>query len=217
MSPFPLRPKQQALLVVDMQNDFLREGAPQEVAAGREIVPTVARLIEAYRTAERPVMFTRFLAGPNESLMTIWSPECGPEQRSCWPGHQRRYLDRSEPLEGPAVIDELEPRPDEFVVDKYGYSAFHNTVLHDVLTANGCTQVVVVGVITQICVEDTVRHGFHHGFEMVVVPQGVASFDPDLHDAAIRNLAMKYAAVVDVERVEEAILTPTTTSQTSRD
>jgi nicotinamidase-related amidase len=74
-------------------------------------------------------------------------------------------------------------------------------VLRDALAACGCTQVVVVGVITQICVEDTVRQGFHHGLEMVVVPEGVASFDQELHDAALRNLGMKYAAVVPIDEV----------------
>jgi nicotinamidase-related amidase len=196
MTPFPLRPERQALLVVDMQNDFLRVGAPQEVPEGRDIIPAIAELITAYRHAGRPVIFTRFLAGPTKTLMTIWSPECGEEQRSCWPGHLRRYGDRTEELEGPAVVDELAPLPGETIVDKYGYGAFHSTILRDALAASGCTQVVVTGVITQICVEDTVRQGFHHGLEMVVVPDGVASFDQELHDAALRNLGMKYAAVV---------------------
>jgi nicotinamidase-related amidase len=201
VTPFPLRPERQALLVVDMQNDFLRVGAPQEVAEGRDIIPAIAGLVDAYRAARRPVLFTRFLAGPAKTLMTIWSPECGEEQRSCWPGHLRRYGDRPDELEGPAVVDELAPLPGETVVDKYGYGAFHSTVLRDALAACGCTQVVVVGVITQICVEDTVRQGFHHGLEMVVVPEGVASFDQELHDAALRNLGMKYAAVVPIDEV----------------
>jgi nicotinamidase-related amidase len=201
MTPFPPRPDAQALVVVDMQNDFLRSGAPQEVAEGRDIIPTVARLISSFRQRRRPVLYTRFLAGPLRTLMTVWSPECGEEQRSCWPGHRRRYADRTEELEGADVVDELTPRPDELIVDKYGYGAFHHTVLLDALTARGCDQIVVCGVITQICVEDTVRQGFHHGLEMVVVRDGVASFDQELHSATLRNLAMKFAAVVGSEEV----------------
>jgi nicotinamidase-related amidase len=201
MSPFPLRAERQALLVVDMQNDFLRVGAPQEVPEGRAIIPTVRMLLDAFREAGRPVLFTRFLAGPTRTLMQIWSPECGEEQRSCWPGHRRRYADRPDELEGPDVVDELAPRADETIVDKYGYGAFHSTILRDALAAKGCTQVVVTGVITQICVEDTVRQGFHHGLEMVVVPDGVASFDQTLHDAALRSLGMKYAAIVPADEV----------------
>ncbi|MCH8155822.1 MAG: cysteine hydrolase, partial [Proteobacteria bacterium] len=120
--------------------------------------------------------------------MTLWSPECGDAERSCWPGHRRRYADRPHELEGSEVVDEIMPRPDELIVDKYGYGAFHNTILRDALRAQNCDQVVVCGVITQICVEDTVRQGFHHGLEMVVVHDAVAdrkSFLLGLHQADI--------------------------------
>lgn len=199
MTAFPLSPEHQALLVVDMQNDFLRVGAPQEVPSGRDIIPTVARLLNGFRAAGRPVLFSRFLAGPEQTLMWTWSPECGPEQRSCWPGHRRRYDDRPGELPGADVVDELAPRPDEVVIDKYGYGAFHHTILADALHARGCSQVVTCGVITQICVEDTVRQGFHHGFEMVVVRDAVASFDAALHEATLRSLAMKYAVTLDAD------------------
>jgi nicotinamidase-related amidase len=205
MMPFPLRPSAQALVVVDMQNDFLRVGAPQEVPEGRAVIPTVARLVEGFRAARRPVVYTRFLAGPARTLMTVWSPECGDEQRSCWPGHRRKYEDRRDELEGPDVVDELTPQADELIVDKYGYGAFHNTVLHDGLRARGCDQVVVCGVITQICVEDTVRQGFHLGLEMVAVRDAVASFDAELHEATLRNLGMKFAAVLEADSVLDAL------------
>jgi nicotinamidase-related amidase len=197
LTAFPLQPGAQALLVVDMQNDFLRVGAPQEVPRGRDVISVVVHLVNAFRAAGRPVIYTRFLAGPGRTLMMTWSPECGPEMRSCWLGHQREYADCVGPREGAAVVDELASRPDELVVDKYGYGAFHNTLLEDALLARGVTQVVVTGVVTQICVEDTVRQGMQRGFEMVVVRDGVASFDEELHRCSLRNLEMKFAIVVD--------------------
>lgn len=205
-APFTVRPERQALLVVDMQNDFLRVGAPQEVPEGRAILDTVRALIDTFEQHGRPIIYTRFLAGPNRTLMTVWSPECGPEQRSCWPGHKRTYADRPGiRLEGAAVVDELTPSDEAIVIDKYGYGAFYNTALEDVLRAHHCEQVVVTGVITQICVEDTVRQGFHRGFEMIVVGEAVASFDPELHRATLRNLEMKFAAVMDAAEVRRAI------------
>jgi nicotinamidase-related amidase len=180
-----------------MQNDFLRPTAPQELPAGRGIVPTIAALADHFRRNGRPVVYTRFIAGPGETLMTLWSPECGPDQRSCWLGEERSYPDRDGPRQGAAVVDELAPHPGELVLDKYGYGAFHNTPLQDVLAALGVRQVVVTGVVTQICVEDTIRQGMQRGFEMVLVSDGVASFDEELHRATLRNVAMKFGVVVD--------------------
>lgn len=204
-APFPLRPDEQGLVVVDMQNDFVRDGAPQEVPDARAMVAVVRDLLAAFRAGGRPVIFTRFITGPGRTLMWAFSPECADELRSCWPGHQRLYRDRSEELEGPAIIDELSPLPGELVVDKYGYNAFYNTHLSDALHARGVTQVVVAGTVTQICVEDTVRGGFHHNLEMVVVRDAVASFDPELHSASLRGMAMKYALVVSSDAVLDGL------------
>lgn len=204
MHPFPLRPRSQALVVVDMQNDFVREGAPQEVPDARAILPTLQRLIEMFRVAGRPVIYTRFMAGPKRTLMWTWSPECGEEHKSCWPGHFRKYLDGDRELEGPAVVDELRPEPGDRVIDKYGYGAFHNTNFLDTLHALGIDQLVVTGTVTQICVEETVREGFHENVEMVVVRDGVASFDAQLHEATLKNLAMKFARVATAEEVVSA-------------
>jgi nicotinamidase-related amidase len=192
--PFPLEPERQALLVVDMQNDFVRPGAPQEVADARATIPVIATLLEAFRAANRPVVFTRFSAGPQRTLLWTWSPQCGPELRSCWPGVPRLYEDGQE-LAGHDVVPELEPLDGESVVDKYGYGSFHNTMLEDVLRAQAVSQVVAVGTVTQICVEETVREGFHRGFEMVMVRDAVSSFDPELHAATLRNIGMKFGRV----------------------
>jgi nicotinamidase-related amidase len=203
--PFPLRPESAGLVVVDMQNDFVRAGAPQEVADARNIIPTIQRLVAAFRASGRPVLYTRFIAGPRRTLMWTWSPECGPDVKSCWRGHLRTYLDVEGRLEGPAVVEELAPGDGEEVVDKYGYGGFHNTTLEDALRARHVDQVVVTGTVTQICVEETVREGFHRGLEMVVVEDGVASFDPELHHATLKNLAMKFALVTTAEEVMGAL------------
>jgi len=204
--PFVLEPERQALLVVDMQNDFVRSGAPQEVPDARETIPVIGALLDAFRAASRPVVFTRFSAGPQRTLLWNWSPQCGPQLRSCWPGVSRLYEDGEE-LAGHDVIPELEPCEGETVVDKYGYGSFHNTMLEDVLRARAVSQVVAVGTVTQICVEETVREGFHRGLEMVMVRDAVSSFDPELQRATLRNIEMKFGRVDDSNTVLAA-LTP---------
>lgn len=205
MRPFDVDAGRAALLVVDLQNDFVRAGAPQEVPDARAMLGRVAALVGAGRSAGVPVVFTRFCAGPLATPMLWWSPECGPELRSCWPGVMRTYHDRPEALEGRAVVAELEPEPGEVVVDKYGYGSFHRTVLGDVLRARHVSQVWVCGTVTQICVEETVREGFRDGFEMVVAADLVASFDDELHAATLKNLAMKFALVVPAAELHAAV------------
>ena len=202
--PFPLEPARQALLVVDMQNDFVRPGAPMEVPDARGTIAVIAALLDAFRAVGRPVVFTRFSAGPERTLLWTWSPQCGPEQRSCWPGVVRRYEDGTK-LGGHDVVPELEPLEGEPVVDKYGYGSFHNTMLEDVLRARAVSQVVTVGTVTQICVEETVREGFHRGLEMVMVRDAVSSFDPELQAATLRNIEMKFGRVDASETVLAAL------------
>ncbi len=193
--PFRLDPGRTALLVVDMQNDFVRVGAPQEVPDARSTIPVIRGLVDAFHDLDRLVVYTRFLAGPGETLMWTWSPELAPPVRSCWPGTYRAYADVTGEREGPAVIDELAPGPGDLVVDKYGYGAFHRTRLHDILLAHGVDTVVVVGTVTQICVDETVRGAFELGLRAVLVRDAVSSYDPELHEATIRNVAMKFGRV----------------------
>jgi len=203
-APFTVDPTAAALVVVDLQNDFVRAGPPQEVPDARTTLPVVASLIDACRNASIPVLYTRYTAGPIATHFGWCSPECGPEIRSCWPGVERRYTDRSEPLLGHDIVDEFVPAADEIVVDKYGYGSFENTSLDHSLRARGVRQVWLVGTVTQICVEETAREGFRKGYEVVVAADAVSSFDPDLHTAALRNLAQKFALVVDAAALADA-------------
>ena len=97
------------------------------------------------------------------------------------------------------------PLADELVVDKFGYGAFHNTVLDDALRARRIRQIWVVGTVTQICVEETVREGFRRGYEVVVAADAVSSFDDELHRATLRNLAQKFAVVSDTMTLQKAL------------
>lgn len=197
--PFILDPNKSALIVVDMQNDFVRQGAPQEVPGARDTLPRIQRLIKGFREVARPVVYTKFITGPGETLMWTWSPECAPPLRSCWPGVMRTYEDVDGELEGPDIVGEIYPYPGDLIVEKYGYDAFHHTELADLLLANQVSDLVVVGTVTQICVQDTVHGAFHEGYRAVVVSDAVSSFDEELHRATLRNVEMKYGHVMSVE------------------
>jgi nicotinamidase-related amidase len=201
MPPFTLDPAKTAMVIVDMQNDFVREGAPQEVPDARDTLATIQRLIKGFREITRPVVYTKFLSGPGETLMWTWSPECAPPLRSCWPGVMRAYVDVDGEREGPDIVDEIYPEPEDLIIEKYGYSAFHNTRLTDELRARHVTDLVVAGTVTQICVEDTAHGAFHEGYRTVVVSDAVSSYDEELHRATLRNIELKYGRVMPTEEV----------------
>jgi nicotinamidase-related amidase len=193
---FQLRTDSAALIVVDMQNDFVRVGAPLEVPDARETIDVHRELLGWFREKHRPIVFTRFIAGPSRTLMWNWSPEIAPPVCACRPGFMRSYADIEGERDCVAVIDELAPHPGEDQVDKYGYDGFHRTRLTDLLHAHGADTVLITGTVTQLCVEDTARGAFHEGFQAVVIADAVSSYAPELHRATLQTLAMKYGRVM---------------------
>jgi nicotinamidase-related amidase len=186
-----------ALLVVDMQNDFVRAGAPMEVPDARATIAAHRALIDGFRARGLPVLFTRFIAFPSPSLLWHWSPQVHPPTRACWKGHPRRYADIEGERDCSAVIDELAPAPGEHQVEKFGYGAFHGTALDVTLRALGVESLAVTGTVTQICVEETAREAFHHGYRTTSVSDAVSSYVPDLHAATLKNFAHKFGWVED--------------------
>jgi len=202
---FDLESGRTALLVVDMQNDFVRVGAPLEVPDARATIPATQRLIAFARDQGMPVIYTRFLAGPEYTLLWEWSPVVGPETKCCWKGHYRYYEDIGREVDGSDVIDELYPQPGDGIVEKYGYNAFFGTNMLDMLRAHHRDMIIVAGTVTQICVEDTVRGAFHYGIRAVVASDAVSSFDDELHRVALRGIDMKYGRVLDVQGIMEEV------------
>jgi len=195
--PFPIRLSSSGFLVVDMQNDFVRVGAPLEVPDTRRTLEPIRKVSAAFRKAGRPVIYTRFVAGPRETLLWKWSPQIFPPVNCCRIGFRRGYPDIGGERECIAVVDELAPQTGDYVVDKFGYGAFFRTNLVDILEATGTDTVVICGTVTQICVEETGRQSFDHGYMTVLLADAVSSFDPQLHAATLKNFAMKFGMVLD--------------------
>ena len=194
-----------ALLIVDMQNDFVRAGAPLEVADARATFDVHRRLIDAFRKIGAPVVYTKFLATPEPSLLWRWSPQCAPPTLCCHQGVMRRYSDWPGALECTDVVSELAPAQHDLIIEKFGYGAFHGTPLADLLRQRGVRSLVVTGTVTQICVEESAREAFHHGFATTVVADAVSSFAPDLHAATLKNFAMKFGWVETSGAVLQAL------------
>jgi nicotinamidase-related amidase len=89
--PFKIDPSRTALIVMDMQNDFVRVGSPLEAPDARAPIEPIHRTIDLFHRLKRPVVSTRFIVGPKETLLWKWSPQLYPQVNCCRPGFMRRY------------------------------------------------------------------------------------------------------------------------------
>ena len=190
---FPFAPDTCALLVIDMQRDFLESGGfgaalGNDVSLLRRTIAPNRRLLDAWRGAGLQVLHTREGHQPDLSDLpeakkirarsTLTIGDAGP---------MGRILVRGEP--GHAIIPELAPLPAEPVIDKPGKGAFWATDLHATLQRLGIRQLVVTGVTTEVCVHTTVREANDRGYDCLVPADCVGSYFPDLHAAALKMIS----------------------------
>jgi nicotinamidase-related amidase len=194
-----------ALLVIDLQRDFLdpRGYAAQagvDVSRLRATLGPVCALIDAARAAGLRIAYTREGHRPDlsdcPSAKRERSRHAGAEIGSTGP--LGRLLVRGEP--GHGLVDELQPRADEPVIDKPGYSAFHQTDLDQILRGWGIDTVIVCGVTTEVCVHTTLRAATDHGLRCITVSDACAASDPALQQSALAMIAVEggiFGTVVD--------------------
>src|SRR5437762_6341005 len=160
-SPFTFDARTTALVVIDMQRDFLEPGGfgeslGNDVSLLRRTIEPLRAVLFGARQAGLRVIHTREGHLPDLSDCPPAKLNRGsPSMRIGDPGPKGRILIRGE--FGHDIIDELAPIPGELVIDKPGKGAFHATGLGDVLTAAGVTSLIVTGVTTEVCVHTTVR------------------------------------------------------------
>lgn len=195
-----------ALIVVDMQRAFLEPGEAMEVPAAREVVPRIQALLTVFRARRLPVVFTEFLYMETAPLLV---GEVHPEHLRAAPGAPRGFgRPSSSCLAGEAnvaTVAELAPRPDELVVQKPYYDAFHGTVLDGALRARGVTHLVITGTLTDICVLATVVGGFNREYRMTVVEDGVATLWPEIQRATLDIIGRAYGRVQPAKTVADEI------------
>ncbi len=205
-----LKPEKTALLVIDMQRDFLQpEGYAAQ--AGLDIAPLVAaiapvgRVLAAARSAGLTIIHTREGHVPDLSDCPPYKLErsrrAGAEIGS--KGPLGRLLVRGEA--GHDFVDELRPLPGEVVIDKPGYSAFEHTALQQLLTTRGIETLIITGITTEVCVSSTLRSGADRGYRCITVGDACASGDPALHDAALAMIGVEGGIFGEVAAVAAVV------------
>ncbi len=191
-----LTPAKTALLVIDMQRDFL---LPEGYAAqaGLDIAPLVAtirpigRVLAAARAAGLLIVHTREGHLPDLSDCPPYKLERSRRANAeiGSKGPLGRLLVRGEV--GHDFVDALRPLEKEIVIDKPGYSAFAHTMLQQVLTKRGIETLIITGVTTEVCVSSTLRTAVDLGYRCITVSDACASGDPALHKAALAMIGVE--------------------------
>ncbi len=199
--PFPFRfdPAATALIVIDMQRDFIEPGGfgeslGNDVSRLAAIVPTVGRLIEGFRDAGLPVIHTMECHRPDLSDCPPSKRERGnPTRRIGDDGPMGRLLISGEP--GTAIVSELAPLDGEYVIEKPGKGAFYATDLGRILNELGTKHLVFAGVTTEVCVQTTMREANDRGFDVLLAEDATESY-----------FAAFKAATVEMVRAQGAIV-----------
>ncbi|KRE33210.1 isochorismatase [Mycobacterium sp. Soil538] len=218
-APFQLVAGKTALIVIDMQRDFLLPGGfgeslGNDVERLRTVVPPLAALLGAARAAGIMVIHTREGHRPDLSDCPPAKLRRGaPSKRIGDPGTYGRILIRGE--YGHDIIDELAPVEGEVVIDKPGKGAFYGTDLSDVLTGAGITQLLITGVTTEVCVHTTTREANDRGYECLVLSDCVGSYFPEFHRVGLQMVTAQggiFGWVADSAAVIPALHQLTTTA-----
>ena len=199
--PATLQKADTALVVIDMQNGFCHpEGSfaqmGLDIEATNRAIEGCRRLIEAAREAGVPIIYTRYVYRPDYLDGGVLVQDILPalaDAKSLAAG----TWDAD-------IVDELEPQPQDFIVDKNRYSAFYATGLATILSSLRISNLVICGVTTNMCVETTARDASQMDYRVFVVGDATGELDEERHRVALTTIGFGFGWVVTVDDVERA-------------
>ena len=208
--PLPTNPHCMALVIIDMQRDFLELGGfgdalGNDVARLQAIVPALKILLNRFRALHLPIIHTIECHQPDLS-------DCPPSKRDRGNSTLKigdraamgRILIKGEP--GNSTIAELAPLPNEIVIHKPGKGAFYATPLANILQERGITHLLFTGVTTEVCVQTTMREANDRGYECLLVEDCTESYFPEFKQITIEMLRAQ-GAIVGWTSSSAAVLT----------
>jgi nicotinamidase-related amidase len=189
--PMVLNTRKSALIVTDMQTFFLDPQSPTFTCGGLAILPGIKRLIDAYRAQNLPVIFTRHVHHPDHldsGIMGWW-----------WEGMCIEGSPESE------VHPQIAPLPKEKQILKHRYSAFYNTDLETILRVLKVEDLVITGVMTNMCCESTARDAYYRDYRVFFLADGTGSINEEMHLASLLNLSFGFAHVTTVDQIANEV------------
>ncbi|MEO1307654.1 MAG: cysteine hydrolase [Pseudomonadota bacterium] len=202
----PIDPARTAHIVVDLQNGFMREGAPVEVPSARAIVGNVNRISATLREAGGLVVYLRYTTDPDEpQSWSTWydkilSPERAEEQRTAFEVGAHDH----------DLYPELDVQPVDQIVDKTRFSAFvpGTCNLPDLLQAKGIETVIITGTLTNVCCESTARDANQRNYQVIFVTDGNATHTDAEHNATLCNMGTIFADLRTTAEVCQMVQVP---------
>jgi nicotinamidase-related amidase len=173
-----VNPNRTALIVVDMQNDFVKEGGTLVVPDAEGTIPRINSLLSLARDSGMKVVFT-------QDTHTEGDPEW-----DIWPEHVR------EGSWGWQIVDELSPREDELVIRKVRYDAFYGTHLDHFLRLWGVDTLVLCGTVANICVHYTAASGALRWYDVIVPKDATSALDPFDLESSLRQTAFLFNGTI---------------------
>jgi nicotinamidase-related amidase len=171
-------PARTALIVVDMQNDFVSEGGTLRVPDAEATIPAVQTLLKLARTHRLHVVYSQD------------THRDGDPEWEIWPEHAR------EGSWGGEIVDALAPLPDDTVIRKVRYDAFYGTPLDHLLRLWGIDTVVICGTVANICVHYTAASAALRWYHVVIPRDATSALDPFDHESSLRQTAFLFAGRV---------------------
>ena len=196
---FEIVPEKCALLVIDMQDEFVKpHWTPDWVPDATRKVPLIRRLIEHCRAKGIPVIFTVYSKTHNY----LDRPKTG----SLMPGrYSELEIDRSSFFVEGNVWHELAPKDNEIVIHKPSYGAFYDTPLETILKNLGKGTVIICGTLTNCCCGMTARQAYERSFKVVFGSDVTAIDDPDMQEPELKVLRKGFAKVLSAHEIIEAL------------
>ncbi|MFM9972412.1 MAG: cysteine hydrolase family protein [Burkholderiales bacterium] len=197
-------PKWTALIVIDMQNDFISPGGVwhrcgEDISMAQNALPRIVALIARVRELGMPIFFVRSIynSPDNRHLSEVYLHQAAKHPT-------RRFVDIPACVEGTwgwELAKELHARPEDTIIAKHRYSAFCRTDLDARLRARGIRTLLLTGVTTGVCVDGTARYGFELDYYNVIVADCCGAYTQEGHDLALKQMHARYGEVTSSEGV----------------
>ncbi len=167
-----------ALIIADMLNDFVSEGAPLEVPSARAIVNNIRREIQKARRKQIPIIYCCDAHKKEDPEFKLW------------PHHAVKGT------EGAYVIEQLKPQKEDYIIEKTSYSCFYKTSLDKLLKQLNITHLIITGVVTNICILYTTAEAYMRGYKVIVPQNCVAALTQKEHQFALQQMKRVFQAKI---------------------